>query len=483
VGTLVGCSEGSDGKVKAFVSKNVDIVDINVSENKKDDNSSEVLLKELEEKQKKLALQSQFDDELLKSSNKKQLHELQKLKWNNQILYEKSESKRYKEESSSEVVELKTLENRSRRFNLISTLEEDSLKYNEKELLKELQKLKWEREVMTEKFELQKIKDEKANYEEKQKQLKELEALQHKVSLAEAKAQELEQELALKRSELEFKQSKVASEIALLKVKKERDEYIVHETNYLDNPLSDDNKTLTISDRRIELNGHIFEDMATRITNQINYYNNKNSEKPIFLVIDYSGGGSVFAGNLIIKAIESSKAPVYVVLKSFAASMAAVIVTLADKSFAYPNAMMLHHEIKGYGGLGSTSLTQEREKYEDMKKSWEVFAKPIAEKMGVTLDEYVKLLYANSSSGDWKEFALAAHKLKWVNNIVNKIEDNSVRIDPLHKEEESGYGEEVSYRGEVKNVNETGETVHYLPKLRPADMYYIYNPNGYYQIR
>ena len=50
----------------------------------------------------------------------------------------------------------------------------------------------------------------------------------------------------------------------------------------------------------------------------------------IFIVIDTSPRGSVMAGYRILKAMESSDAPVHVVVKSFAASMAAAITTLGE---------------------------------------------------------------------------------------------------------------------------------------------------------
>ena len=504
VGILVGCSDTSDNTDKVSIAKteasttegasldtNViedeeieDEVEEEIEDSKEDqsvkDKNLTLEIKQLEEKQKRLTLLDELNDETLKSSNKELLQELQKLKWSKEVLSEKIEFHELQERNSKEATELKKLEESNKKFTLISSLEEENLKYSQKELLTELQKLKWEKEVLSEKFELQKIQDEKKKYELKQKQLEELEQLQHKASLAEARATFLEQEMTVKRSLFEFNRTKVESEIALLKVKKERDNFIAPVSEYLDNPLSDDNQTLTISDRRVELNGVIYEETATMISSQINYFNNKDSKKPIFFVIDYSGGGSVLAGSLILKSIESSQAPVYVVLKSHAASMAAVIVTLADKSFAYPHATMLHHEIKGYSG-GFSSLTEEREKYEDMKEAWEVFASPIAEKMGVTLDEYIKLLYKHSSKGNWKEFAPEAKKLKWVQNVVSKIEDKSVLVNPLYEEEgNDDMMEEDYYEGKVSNEK---KRVHYLPKLRPTDMYFIYNPNGYYQIK
>ena len=78
---------------------------------------------------------------------------------------------------------------------------------------------------------------------------------------------------------------------------------------------------MTITDRRVALNGPIFEGSVRPVIEKIQFYANQ-SDKPIFLVIDESPGGSVASGEQVIKAMESSKAPVHVVVKSFAASMA-----------------------------------------------------------------------------------------------------------------------------------------------------------------
>src|SRR5260221_10572633 len=115
------------------------------------------------------------------------------------------------------------------------------------------------------------------------------------------------------------------------------------------------NGVLSISDRRIALNGVITSETANRVTERINYFNNQNKEFPIFIVIDDSPGGSVMAGYKILKTMHSSSAPVYVVVKSYAASMAAAICTLAQRSFAYPNAVILHHPISNgsHGNLAA----------------------------------------------------------------------------------------------------------------------------------
>src|SRR5260221_13390772 len=107
------------------------------------------------------------------------------------------------------------------------------------------------------------------------------------------------------------------------------------------------NGVLSISDRRIALNGVITSETANRVTERINYFNNQNREFPIFIVIDDSPGGSVAAGYKILKTMSGRHAPVYVVVKSFAASIAAGITTMATKSFAYPKPIILHHHLSG----------------------------------------------------------------------------------------------------------------------------------------
>src|SRR5439155_12788338 len=167
----------------------------------------------------------------------------------------------------------------------------------------------------------------------------------------------------------------------------------------------------------------ISTEAADKICARINYYNNRERSLPIFLVIDDSPGGSVMAGYKILKAMEGSEAPVYVVVKSFAASMAACLTTLAKKSFAYPNAVILHHQMSAFSG---GNLTQQQEWIKEMEEWWRRLADPVAAKMGIGREEFVKQMYAHSSGGDWNEFADNAKKLKWVDQIVDEIEETAM---------------------------------------------------------
>jgi ATP-dependent Clp protease protease subunit len=442
-----------------------------------------------------------------------------------------SDTKSIAEKKFEEQIE--KLENKQKEMKLISDIGDENLKSEYKNSLQKLQKLKWEKEILSEKFEFQQLKDEKIEYEEKKKyedekekykrekeryersreklkriQAKQKEDLEHEASILEIKANKFKTKITLTESEREFNKNSIMSEISLLKMLKERDNFIIKKPAYLDNPLSADSKTLTISDRRIDINSEIYDEMADIISRQINYYNNKDNSKPIFIVIDKSPGGSIMAGYVIIKAMESSKAPIYVVLKSFAASMTSVIVTLADKSFVYPQALMIHHQPIAFQ-YGSYNLTQQQENFKHLEKWWTTFGGQVAKKMGISLDEFKKEMYAHSSSGDWVEFGTEAQKLKWVNHIIEHIEDHSVLVNPLYKENEGGeyegededeeeYEEKVQLSSSKKKssmshiqknkklrrlIGKDGKAFSYLPRLSPQDAYFIYNPDDYYRVR
>ena len=85
-----------------------------------------------------------------------------------------------------------------------------------------------------------------------------------------------------------------------------------HEPDYPLEPFKDG--VLTVSDRRIAMDGPIVSGVADYVTERIHYFNNKDEALPIFLVIDRSPGGSVMEGYRIVKAMQASKAPVHVIV-------------------------------------------------------------------------------------------------------------------------------------------------------------------------
>ena len=391
----------------------------------------------------------------------------------------KTKEKKTKKQKPKEILdpETKALQQAKKKLSMRNSLRNERLKNENADLLARLQKIKWEKQIIAEQLDLEDLKRERDRRDETLAYQDELSRLTREASLAKARATKLSSELNARQTEWDARVSKLNSEIEVLKIKKERDIYADREPIYLDNPLKDEN-TLVISDRRIALNGPILSDTADYITTRINYYNNKEGNKPIFIVIDSSPGGSVMAGYRILKAMEGSKAPIFVVVKSFAASMAATMVTLAKQSFAYPNAILLHHQISSTFFFTRLNLTQQKEFYEESKKWWQRLASPVASKMGITTREFIKKMYKHSSDGDWTEFATEAKKLKWVDHIVDRIEETSLLKDP--NSEKSEVKKDIVL---AEVVDKKGKPVVYLPRLSPKDMYFMYNPDQYYQLR
>jgi ATP-dependent Clp protease protease subunit len=293
-------------------------------------------------------------------------------------------------------------------------------------------------------------------------------------------------------------QEEMAAINAKLQVKETRNKLtatVVDQIEYRTEPLKDG--VLYVSDRRIPLNGPIYSGTADYVCDRIDYFNNQSKDLPIFIVIDSSPGGSVMEGYRIVKAIETSPAPVHVVVKSFAASMAAIITTLAPHSYAYPNAVILHHQMSS--GM-SGNLTQQKEQLENANEWARRLAQPLADKMDVTMDRLVEMMYENNSDGDWEEFADKAVELKWVNHVIHEIREEGIRDQPADaqapvlfffqaedKVDQAGRPvvtrpRTFSYGFEEKVDNE-GRPYIMLPRLRPFDYYFMYNPDGYYKWR
>lgn len=283
---------------------------------------------------------------------------------------------------------------------------------------------------------------------------------------------------AFKMSELDWnaKTTELRAKLAQREKEEAVEAYAEQSPVYLKEPLMA-NGELVLSDRRVPLNGLITMSTADDICARIDYFNNKNKEWPIFIVIDDSPGGSVMAGYKILKSMQSSTAPVYVVVKSFAASMAAAIATLAPRSFAYPNAIILHHQISS-GMIGN--LTEQREGLKTLEQWWQRLAAPIAAKMGVSTEGFVKQMYTHTTSGDWKEFADEAVKLKWIDHVVGRCQETACRKNP--DADSAGAATMAKIEASAQKVDAKGRPYLVLPRVNPVDCYYLHNPDGYYRI-
>ncbi|MCU0749200.1 MAG: ATP-dependent Clp protease proteolytic subunit [Akkermansiaceae bacterium] len=345
----------------------------------------------------------------------------------------------------------------------------------------EITRLKMERELLTEKQALETARRQAALKDELAKMEAEKERIAQEGELTKARAEKLGNELKVVQAESAIEINRLQNEIASFETSKKRSEYADAKPVYLEKPLKDDG-ILVISDRRIPLNGPITTATADFITNRIHYWNNKDRKMPIFIVIDASPGGSVMAGYRILKAMESSDAPVHVVVKSFAASMAAGITTLATESYAYPNAVILHHQISSML-MGQLNLTQQKELHEESQRWWARLGNPIAQKMGITADEMIQRMYAKSTSGDWSEFGEEAQKLKWVNHIVRGIDESSFIEDPDKVTAPTSAPMPTRTASLTEEIDPSGKPYVWLPRLDPKDVYFLYNPDSYYRMR
>lgn len=359
----------------------------------------------------------------------------------------------------------------------LNKLEAEKLTQETNGLRAEIAKLKLERELITERLALEAAKRQEAVKDAVAKSEVEIAELNREAELSKIRAEKLGADLKSVQSEAALELTKLQNQISTIETRDKRESYADSDPVYLKNPLREDG-VLVISDRRIPLNGMIGESTADYVTNRIDFWNNRDKELPIFLVIDACPGGSVMAGYRILKAMEASAAPVHVVVKSFAASMAACITTLAEESYAYPNAVILHHQISSQIAFARLNLTQQKEFYQESDRWWQRLAEPVAKKMGLSTDELIRKMYARSTSGDWSEFGDEAKKLKWVNHIVDGIVESSININP--DAENKPAAQKVAA---AEQVDADGKVFSYLPRLNPKDVYFLYNPDGYYRMR
>jgi ATP-dependent Clp protease, protease subunit len=308
----------------------------------------------------------------------------------------------------------------------------------------------------------------------------EREKLEMQNALQAEKNRQEEMDMQLQMMKMEFERSKLSVEMSTLErqiatrtQQQEWDSQVNQPKKYLKDPFV--GGQLIISDRKIVLDGIIWPGVASDIVERIQYYNNKSTEYPIFLVIDYSPGGSVMEGTRIVNAMKKSRAPVYVVVKSLAASMAAVITTLADRSYALPDAIILHHQV---WGISFGNRTEQREQMKFLDEWSERILGPVAEKMGISLNELVRKMYQHNSVGDWIEFANAAIQYKWVDELIEDIRDLSYTKQPAEPETEDDF---FFIMAQQEKIDAQGKPYVKLPRLRPMDVYHLYNPDSYYR--
>lgn len=323
---------------------------------------------------------------------------------------------------------------------------------------------------------------------------RERDRLKLEYEIAKAKAEFEKTKLEAELIKLAAEKRRIEAQVEVESAKESLEDRVLGDERYPDEPFADG--VLSISPRRIELNGPIMRGAADYVCQRLDYFNNR-STKPIFLVIDSSPGGSAIEGMQILQGIRESHAPVHVVVKRFAASMAAIITTLADHSYCYPNAIILHHQ-------ASTVLAGNGRAMEDQKRQFDEISRrligAVAKKIGSTEKEFIDQMYQNRVSGDWDVFGDQAVDLKWVDRVVELVREESIRRRPkgmrgtptrvlrlaganpptAETPEHSNYLE----RYQATLVEETdaqGRPFVRLPRTGAIDAWLIYNPDRYYR--
>ncbi len=268
-----------------------------------------------------------------------------------------------------------------------------------------------------------------------------------------------------------------AAATAIRKTALEAERVAASDPVYLDDPVKDG--TLYISDRRIPFNGVVTDRLADFVEKRIEFFNNKDAKKPIFIVIDNSPGGSAFAGVRILKAMQGSRAPVIVVVKQYCASMAAITTTVADRSYVYPNTIVLHHQMStGFQG----TMTDLRQNLNFSEKLYENLFKPVYTKVinpetnrpYANTAEFEKAMYKRFASGDWAAFGDDAAKMKWAGATVERMVETGLRDMPVTP----FGGMPLFAQGCVEKQDETGRTYYQLPPLAgPGDAWILTDPD------
>ncbi|MCV6639477.1 ATP-dependent Clp protease proteolytic subunit [Candidatus Albibeggiatoa sp. nov. NOAA] len=438
-----------------------------VSKPKKPALSEQVL--ELKEESTIISLENSIQAEKFRSELLGLEHEKNKLMLENEVLLEKTRHQLAELNAEKERILLENDVTEAKQTQLLANLVAEKTRLELENAISDEEQTQHRASTTKEKAEL-KLQNEIAEQKNRSEELK----IQLEVT-----------KLNFELSKLEFEKAKRTADIEELSeriTEREQRELWESEANKQPELLEDPfvNGQLILSDRKIELDPIIMRGTAEYVNERIDYFNNKDPDYPIFIVIDVCYGGSVAEGAKILEAMEASSAPVYVVVKSLAASMAAVITTLAERSYAYPNAILIHHQMWG-GFIGN--IKEQKEQLAMMQEWANRLMKPVSDKMGVPMDEFVDMMYEHNSTGDWNEFADDAVSLKWVDYITEDIRDTSYIKEPSEENKQEDFFIILkSNNFRLKEQLDTqGNKYVQLPRLGPYDFYHLYNPDNYYR--
>ena len=127
---------------------------------------------------------------------------------------------------------------------------------------------------------------------------------------------------------------------------------------------------------------------------------------------------------------------------------------------------------------------KQKENVEDLKKWWARLADPIAEKMGITSDEFIEMMYKKTVTGDWTEFGDDAVKLKWADHVVSRIHETALLKNPDAKIVAPTTTRSAAIEnGLTPAIDDNGNHYMILPRRNPKDLYLMHNPDGFYRFK
>lgn len=168
------------------------------------------------------------------------------------------------------------------------------------------------------------------------------------------------------------------------------------------------------------------------------------SNDPIYLVLS-GPGGSVLAGNVVIAAIEASKAPVYTICIMICASMDSMIHQYGKKRYMTDRSWIMFHPASG-GVSGEVDKSYSRLKF--VRRYIEKVDQDVARKQQITYEQYK----AKASVEYWVDSEDAVTN-KVADSIVNVISNKTLSTIKKEEEEKAKAGRRHSQYTSVINNN------------------------------
>ena len=111
---------------------------------------------------------------------------------------------------------------------------------------------------------------------------------------------------------------------------------------------------------------------------------------------------------------------------------------------------------------------------------YKMFIGPVADKLGITIEEFTKQMYANNSDGDWQQFGSEAVKSRWIDYLVDRVEETATvsiarneAVPPM-----------AAPRALAEKTDAEGRRYVELPTLtNPFDCWWLSDSKGYFRAK